>query len=279
MSNSEFHVNSDSIKPMVSRNCSQIILQRHCSYDRVNGSLNFESIDFQNMLVSSFINDLKNSTNLDELKNTYFLFDSSNTTSSGNFKRCVETTNIAMRLIKVFLEENRISSNHIINLNEESNYGNAVRENSHLTEPKMFTDSSGYLEYLKEKHNGINKDFWIDFEEDLSKEKRLELNSEGPNEIVDRAIKYISILQRYSKLFHAKFPNSRLIIWCGTHYDLISPLVKQKILGYDKSDIVNVDYCGGISLVIDEFGNLSVSLNGVSYPFDFQYNEQPPRHF
>lgn len=279
MSNSEFYVNSASIKPLVSMNGSQIILQRHCSYDRVNGKLNSESIDYQNMIVTSFINDFKNSTSIDELKNTYFLFASSNTTSNGNFKRCVETTNVAMRLIKSFLEENGISLNHIINLDEGLNYGSVVHENKHLTEPKMFTDSSGYFEYLSEKHNGMNKAFWIDFEEDLSKEKRLELNSEGPDEIVERAVKYINVLQRYSKLFRSKFPNSRLIIWCGTHYDLISPLVKQRILDYDKSDIVNVDYCGGISFVIDEFDNISVNLNGINYPFDSQYSKQHHRHF
>lgn len=26
----------------------------------------------------------------------------------------------------------------------------------------MFTYGTGYYEYLKEKHGGINKDFWID---------------------------------------------------------------------------------------------------------------------
>ena len=176
-------VDSTSIKPLINENKSQIIFQRHCNYDRTNGGLIPESVDYQCSIVTSFINELKNNLTLEELRNIYFLFDSSNTISSGDFKRCVETTNIAMNIIRKFFEENNIPLSHIINLNEELNYNSSVRENKHLTEPKMFTDSTGYLEYLKEKHDGINKDFWIDFESDLSKEKRLELNSEGPDEI------------------------------------------------------------------------------------------------
>lgn len=272
-------IDSSSIKPLIGKNESQIILQRHCNYDKTNGGLNPESVEYQKLVVTRFINELKHNLTLDELKKTYFLFDSSNTISSKDFKRCVETANIAMNIIKHFFQENSVPLNHIINLNEKLNYSNNVHENKNLTEPKMFTDSTGYLEYLKEKHGGINKDFWIDFESDLSKEKRQELNSEGPDEIVNRGEKYINIIQKYANYFHSKFPDSRLIVWASTHYDLISPLVKQKILNYDKSDIVNVDYCGGISLLIDEFNNITVNLNSINYPLDSQYNKQHHRHF
>lgn len=238
-----------------------------------------ESIEHQCSIITSFINELKNSLTLDELRNTYFLFDSSNTISSGSFKRCVETTNIAMDIIRKFFEENNIPLSHIINLNEDLNYNCSVRENKQLTEPKMFTDSTGYIEYLKEKHNGINKDFWIDFESDLSKEKRLEFNSEGPDEIVNKGVRYVNVLQRYAKYFHSKFPNSRLINWGETHYDLISPLVKQKVLDYNKSDIVNIEYCGGISFLIDESNNITINVNRITYPFDSQYNKQLHRRF
>lgn len=271
-------VDSTAIRFMAKENESQIIFQRHCAYDRLNGGLDSNSIKHQDLVISLFINGLR-SLSVDELKNTYFLFDSSNTISRGDFKRCVETTNIAMRGIKAFFDENGISLNHIINLDEDLNYNGSVHENKHLTEPKMFTDSTGYLEYLIDKHDGINREFWIDFEEDLSKEKREELNSEGPAEIVDRGVRYINVLQRYAKYFHAKKPNSRLIIWCGTHYDLISPLVKQRVLNYDKSDVVNVNYCGGISFLVDSTNDITVNVNGVNYPFDSQDRIQHHRRF
>lgn len=272
-------INSLSITPLIKENETQIVLQRHCNYDKKNGCLLSESIECQTSIVASFIETLKSNFNHDELKHTYFLFDSSNTTANNNFKRCVLTTNIAMDMIKEFFEENKIPLNHIMNLNIDSNYHNRVRENTYLTEPKMFTDFTGYVEYLKEKHHGINLDFWIDFEEDLSKEKRQELGSEGPDEIVERGMKYIYILKRYSTYFHLKFPNSRLVIWSGTHYDLISPFAKQKILNYEKSDIVEVDYCGGISLLIDNYENITVNMNGTNYPFDFQEKKLLPRRF
>lgn len=276
---SAFQINSSSITPFIKEDETQIIFQRHCNYDKKNGILLSESINIQENIVSSFIKKIKDNFPPEELKNTYFLFDSSNTTSNNHLKRCTFTTNIAMNVIKKFFEENHISLSHIMNLNIDSNYYHKVRENSYLTEPKMFTDTTGYVEYLKEKHHGINLDFWIDFEEDLSKEKRQELGSEGPDEIVNRSIKYLRILQRYATYFHLKFPNSRLIIWCGTHYDVISPLVKQKILNYEKSDIVEVDYCGGISFRIDTLGNMTVNMNGINYPFDFQETKQLRRHF
>ena len=273
------NVDSSAIFPMINEFQTQFVFQRHCNYDRNNGLLLPESVSKQKEIVKSFIVNMSNIITLDDLKNTYFLFTSSNTISSVDFKRCVETTNIAMKYISEFLKSNNISLDHIINFNEKSNYNNQVHEDKLLTEPKMFTDSTGYLDYLKTKHNGININFWIDFEEDLSKEVREQLSAEGPDEIVERAVRYINVLSRYANIFNLKYPNSRLIIWNGTHYDLISPLVKQKILDWEKFDIVNVDYCGGISLVVDKEKNIVANVNGINYPFDFQDSKQLHRHF
>ncbi len=277
--NMNLTIDSSAITPMINNNETQLIFQRHCNYDRNNGGLIPESINEQIRVITSFIDNLKTTFTLDEIQNTYFLFTSSNTTAKENFKRCVETTMIAMELIKRFLQENNIPLNHIINLNENTNFNGSIHESKQLTEPQMFTDATGYLDFLKTKHNGINLDFWVDFEEDLSKEKREELGSEGPDEIVQRAVWYINILQRYADYFHKKHPDCRLIVLNGTHYDLISPLVKQRILGWEKADTVNVDYCGGISLTLNEDGEIIANINGTSYPFDSQYNKPHHRHF
>lgn len=273
--NLNLNVDSTAITSLTKVNQTQLIFQRHCNYDRANDTLMEDSTHHQEEVVKSFIDSLP----LDNLNKTYILFTASNTTSNINFKRCIETTNIAMELIKEFFKKNNIPVNHIINLDENANYKNSIHESKSLTEPQMFTDNTGYLEFLKTKHNGINKDFWIDFEEDLSKDKREMLNAEGPDQIVDRTMHYIAALQKYSSLFHLKHPNSKLIIWNGTHYDLISPLVKQKILNWEKSAIVSVEYCGGLSFILDEFNQIVANVNGITYPFDFQYNQQPHRHF
>lgn len=254
---------------------TQIILQRHCNYDKLTGNLLDSSIEKQERVVLQFLKNLE----YQNLENIYFLFVSSNTWNAhGENQRCVATTNIAMYLIQSFLESSGIHKNHIINLNEQLNYAMQVKQTDKFAEPSMFTDKKGYIEFLKEKNNGINQQFWIDFEEDKYKSEREELNAEGPDEIVARGVHYINVIERFSNYFHIKKPNSKLIVWCGTHYDLISPLAKQTIFGYEKSDIINVDYCGGISYEIDKSNNIIANVNGHYYPVNFEDIKQHHRH-
>lgn len=268
-------INSEAIKPVIDFNETQIILQRHCSYNKTNGNLLNASKIYQEKLVLQFLKILENQS----LDNTYFLFIASNTVNSNSErKRCVDTTNIAMLLIQSFLESKGISKNYIINLDDNLNYDGQVKQAKNFSEPSMFVDRTGYLEFLKEKNDGLGEHFWIDFEEDKYKDVREELSAEGPDEIVARGVHYINVIQKFSKNFHIKKPNSKLIVWCGTHYDLISPLAKQTIFGYDKSDIINVDYCGGISLKIDKLNNILANVNGYYYPIYFEDIKQHHRH-
>ncbi len=275
MKSKKITINSFSITPLIVNEQSQIIFQRHCDYNRKDGGLIEDSVIRQQEIVNTFLNNL----NIRDLDNTYFLFISSNTSGEKNFKRCVETTNIAMNLVKYFFNENNISLSHVINMNDLLNYKNSIHEAKSLSEPQMFIDNTGYLEYLKNKYGGINKEFWIDFESDLSKQKREELKAEGPDQIVERANKYIYLLQRYSNYFHQKNPNSKLIIWCGTHYDLISPLIKKDIFNFNKTDIVEVNYCGGFSFILNNENEIIANVNGFDYPVDFQYKKQLHRRF
>lgn len=268
-------INSDAITPITAFFETQIILQRHCSYDKANGNLVDDSKTYQEKLVLQFLHDLEKQ-NLD---NIYFLFIASDTVNANNEQqRCVDTTNIAMNLIQFFLESKGISKSHVINLDENLNYDIKVKQTNKFAEPSMFSDKKGYMEFLKEKNKGMNQQFWIDFEEDRYKIEREELDAEGPDEIVARGVHYINVINRFSNYFHIKKPNSKLIVWCGTHYDLISPLAKQTIFGYEKSDIINVDYCGGISFEIDKSNNIIANVNGHYYSVDFEDIKQHHRH-
>lgn len=268
-------INSDAITPISDFFETQIILQRHCSYDKVNGNLLDDSKEYQEKLVLHFLQDLEKQS----LDNIYFLFIASDTiNASSEQQRCVDTTNIAMNLIQSFLESKGINKSHVINLDENLNYDNQIKQTQNFSEPKMFVDQTGYLEFLKDKNNGMNEQFWIDFEEDRYKDEREKFNAEGPDEIAARGIYYINVIQKYSNYFHIKKPNSKLIVWCGTHYDLISPLTKQTIFGYDKSDIINVDYCGGVSFEIDKSNNVIANVNGHYYPVDFEDIKLHHRH-
>lgn len=268
-------INSDAIKPISNLFDTQIILQRHCSYDRANGNLLEDSKAYQEKLVGEFIDGLEGQ----DLDNIFFLFVASNTiNSNSDQKRCVDTTNIAMNLIQSFLESKGIKRSHIINLDDALNYNEQVKQTSKFSEPSMFVDGTGYLEFLKRQNDGMNRQFWIDFEEDKYKNERESMNAEGPDEIVARGVHYLDVIQRFANQFHEKRPNSKLIVWCGTHYDLISPLAKQTIFGYEKSDVINVDYCGGISFGIDKSNNVVANVNGHYYPFDPRDIKQLHRH-
>lgn len=272
--NDKIAINSESIRPASDLFETQIILQRHCNYDREKGSLTDASKLNQEKIVLQFLRDLDNR----DLNDIYFLFIASNTINShGEKQRCVDSVDIAMNLIRSFLESKGIGREHIINLDENLNYDGQVKRTDSFSEPKMFTDNTGYLHFLKEKSGGMNSQFWIDFEEDRYRQERKELDGEGPDEIVERGVHFINVIQRFASYFHLKKPNSKLIVWCGTHYDLISPLAKQTIFGYEKSDIIAVDYCGGISLNIDKSHDLIANVNGQSYQVSFEGIKQPHR--
>lgn len=261
----ELTINNYSIIPLIANNQTQILLQRHGDYNKISGVLTLDSKYVQNRLTKSFFN------NLNDSFNTYFLFVASNTQNNKGYKRCVESLKIPMKIATEYFRTLNLYSIHVLNNKKE--YYHTIKESGLLSEPQIFTDKTGYLEYLKEKHGGINPDFWIDFEEDQSQEIRKNLNAEGPDEIVDRSIYFIKTLQRYSKYFHNTHPNSKLFIWVGTHYDLISPLVKQKVLNWNKTDVVYVDYLGGISLILDD-DNICSNINGITHPFDSPDNLQ-----
>ncbi len=254
---------------------TQIILQRHCNYDKITGVLLESSALQQQDIVLKFLNDLEGQ----DLDHIYFLFVASNTVNANSEnKRCLDTTNIAMHLVQSFFKSKGLSTDHIINMDQTLNYGMQVKQTNHFAEPSMFTDKKGYFEFLREKNQGINSQFWIDFEEDIYKVEREKLNAEGPDEIVSRGVHYINVLQEFSNYFHIKKPNSKLIVWCGTHYDFISPFAKQTIFGYEKNDVVSVDYCGGISLGIDNSNHIITNVNNQFYPICFEDIKPHHRH-
>lgn len=274
-----FIVTNEAITPAVKESDTQFIIQRHCDYERLNGGLKKDSVYDEIKLVSSFMQQLTDELSQDELQNTYFLLIASDTESNNGFKRGLATMEVVRETIKLFCRKAGIPSIKIINEMNETNYGGKIKESRHLEEPRIFTDNKGFYEYLVAKHGGVNRNFWIDYEGDHEKAQRESLGSEGPDEIVDRGLAFLNYLKRYSELFHNEFPNSKLIIWCGSHYDLISPLAKREILKVGKDEQVSVDYCGGLSFTIDCENKVIVNLNGTNFLFESLENKPPRQHF
>lgn len=108
---------------------TQIILQRHCNYDKITGVLLESSVSQQQDIVLKFLNDLEGQ----DLDHIYFLFVASNTVNANNEnKRCLDTTNIAMHLVQSFFKSKGLSTDHIINMDQTLNYGMQVKQTNHF---------------------------------------------------------------------------------------------------------------------------------------------------
>ena len=267
----------DDIIPIVNQDETSIVFQRHANYDKQQGILLDPDKTIE--VATSYFTNMLSGLSEAEKNNTFVLFIASNTSTTNGLLRSFETTEITRKVAQVIFAENGIPETNIININPQANLNQATKKTSILAEPKMFTDNTGYLNYLTQKYGGINKDFWIAFESDIESEYRLAIGAEGPDEIVSRGLNYLEAIKRYATYFHNKKPNSRLIVWSGTHYDLISPFVKQVILGLDKEEEVKVKNNAGICIMIDAKGRLITNISGVTIDLGELNNLPQHRHF
>jgi len=97
------------------------------------------------------------------------------------------------------------------------------------------------------------------------KETREKMGAEGPDEITDRMKLMVDVLTRYSRFYHKKHPDRRLIIWAATHYDTISPYIKRGIFEVGKDIPLGVDYGAGILINLDQDGKGTVKIAGKEY--------------
>lgn len=268
------NIGRNNFTPDLNSGETQIIFQRHSNYDKKEGILLQTD---ETTLIDNIYFDFLLSNLPDEEKNRlYILFVASSTIGNNSLMRAYDTTRIAKVIAEKKFGDSGIPNSNVIN---NIIFNSQIKKDKNLVEPNMFIDDTGYFEYLKSKYGGVNKDFWIAFEEDIEKQHRMKVFGEGPDEIVDRALNYLTLIKRYSDYFHATNPNSRLIIWSGTHYDLISPLVKQLILKVDKQEIVDVENNGGIAINIDKEGRFITSIDGIYYDLGDLNNMQQHRHF
>lgn len=265
MERKEFTVTNEGITPSSQENITQVIFQRHGDHE--NSKLTEESITDQTELIKHFIEKLLNTSSLENIQNTDFLFLASPTSDENEFKRSVATTNIAMQAVKLAFEQIDSSKEHILNLAKDLTFKESIKPLKNLEGSRILTDNTGYADLLTAKYGEDTEEFWGAFDDDPEEEKRIELGSEGPYDIADRGLKLLRVFKRYADLYHIAKPAGKLIIWCGTHYDIISNLTKRDFLEYDKTDVVYVDNCGGMSFDFNKDGTITVNINGTKYPY------------
>lgn len=250
---------------------TEIVFQRHGKYirDREDshvGGLTEQAVQLETEAADRYFTDLLESMSDEEKAKTYFLFVASDTSYAGAGQRSYETATIAQKVAETILKEQGVPEDNVVNLSHKLDTQGSPRPMARLREPQMFDKSPDFVKYMSEKYGGMGMDFWIAFEEDVEKEVREGMKAEGPDEIADRMKLTAKVIARYASMFHASHPDSRLVVWAGTHYDTISPFVKRDVLHKPKREAVLVDYGGGFTLDIDANKVATAKISGKDYP-------------
>ena len=251
---------SDIKVPHLEPGTSAIVFQRHGKYDRDNmsetaGSLLADDAQATFERDITFFEDLLACDS--DGNETMILFTSSDTQYADKGYRSMETAQLAEdAAIEVMNRLGIDPSERIINLNADFKTdtfeatGQSIRPDRKIREPQIF-DNMDYVNFLKEKYGGLNPQAWGAHEMDAEKEKRKEFGAESVFDMLDRTKQSIAIMERYARVFHVNNPNKKLVIWTASHYDTISPLVKDAT---DTSfeEYIPVDYGAGVVIELSK---------------------------
>lgn len=252
---------------------TELVFQRHGKYIRDKedanvGSLTEFAVQQETETAENYFTALLSNMSENEQVNTYLLFLASDTSYANAGQRSYETATIAQKVSEVILKEQGVPEGNILNISHTLKAQGSPRPTVSLREPQIFDKSPDFVEYMKNKYDDLGRDFWIAFEKDVEKETRQIMGAEGPDEIADRMKLTLKVVARYASLFHAAKPDSRLVVWASTHYDTISPFVKRDVIHAEKSDIVLVDYGGGITIDIARDKAVTANIGDKEYPID-----------
>lgn len=209
---------------------------------------------------------------------TMILFISSDTQYAGKGYRSIETAQVAQGAAVQALEELGINPNErIVNLNPHFSTSEfhpsdqadpiPIRPDPRLREPQIFATPE-YVEFLMNKYNKkedgayrLSTKAWAAHEMDAERTKREELGAESVYDVLYRTKTSLAIIERYSRIFHANNENTKLIIWVDSHYDTISPLVKDAAkIGFDK--FLPVDYGAGVVIELEPEKGAALNVRG-----------------
>ncbi|MEK7186921.1 MAG: hypothetical protein AAB690_01200 [Patescibacteria group bacterium] len=259
------------IEPVLSEvGGTEIILQRHGKYERSTdnkhaGSLTEEGAEEVYIQGKDFFKRLFEMVPESERHDVDILVLASDTQYKDGGRRSMETAEQVIKGLKEELAGLGLDEAQLLNTSSNTHGEGNPRPTPELREPRIFDNSPEFVEFLKKKYGDLGLDFWIAFEEDKEKEIREKMGAEGPDEITDRMQSMIDVLVRYSRFYHKKHPDRRLVIWAVTHYDTISPYVKREILEAGKEAPLGVDYGAGILINLDKDGKGTVKIGETEY--------------
>lgn len=255
---------------------SAIVFQRHGKYERdlasdTSGSITEDSAKDLLTHDQSFFEDLL--AHEPHPEDVMVLFVSSDT-KYGQGYRSMETAQVAQDAAAAVFDAKGINhATQIINLNLDfktyvfDKTGQTIRPDAKIHEPE-FLDNQGYVQFLKDKYSDgvqLTPKAWAMHEMDADKDVREQHGAEGVQDIVDRTKKSLAIMERYARIFHTNNPGKKLVIWAASHYDTLSPLVKDAT-GANFGDYLPVDYGAGITIELKNGQTPTFEVAGKQVP-------------
>lgn len=257
---------------------TKIVLQRHGEYERERGTDQTGSLTdprTEREAATEFFSGLLDQIPEDERNTVDVVFVASDTQYFDGGRRSYETATVAQQAALAVFEQYGVPAQNIINFSGRLHTSRHATDRMpsvtgpkttpNLREPNFLNDSPDFLDFLLEKYGGMNLEFWKAFEGDVHRDVRLAMGAEGPDDIADRTGFTVNVLSRYAQMYHQENPGRRLVIWGGTHYDTISPLVKRDVFRVGKEEQLLVDYGAGITIDIDPHGQATTHIGGKEY--------------
>ncbi|MGB4768680.1 MAG: hypothetical protein WBP22_05495 [Candidatus Saccharimonas sp.] len=262
---------SDIRVPVIEFGGTAIVFQRHGKYNRNKDADNAGSITDQSA-EEMYAYDKLFFDEILEQEDVYILFASSDTQYAGKGHRSMETAQIAQdAAVDAMSRAGVDSAERIININpafKTARYEDTdqdIRPIVGLREPQIFNPrDTQYLAHLQTQYGyadeeakiGLSPKAWAMHEMDTEKRARELTGAEGQEELIARTKKSLAMIERYAKIWHANNPGKRLLVWVASHYDTISPVVKEArgTLRNEDGTLSDayqpVDYGGGVVIAI-----------------------------
>lgn len=232
----------DIIIPTLGAGDTSIVFQRHGEYDRHHDSETAGSITKES--AEDMFN--HNKIVFDDLfrqEDVYVLFAASDASFADKGYRSMETARVAQDAATQSLEDLGLNPNErIINFNPKFSIASHketdsdVRPLAGIRDPQVFNPRDiAYINHLQEvggyadvdNKKGLSPNAWGIHEVDGAHEARELTGAESQAELIKRTKKTLAILERYAHVWHANNPGKKLVIWTSSHYDTISPIVKE----------------------------------------------------
>ncbi len=134
-------------------------------------------------------------------------------------------------------------------------------------------NSVAFLHFMTNKY-GTGHEMWAAYEDDTEKETREKYGVEGPHEIADRVEYSVKLMKRLADSYLRGHPDHRVVVWSVSHYDNLSPFIKDRVLAGDTTKLfLPMNKGSGIVLHQESSGRLSTTVDGHTFTLEDAQNE------